>query len=185
MRGAQTETRKGLGVTAVKEGTLVLISQWDSLMFGRVPGTRPNMRESHSEISTRVPFCIATRIVLEGRRGHRGTHHLLPLHDRDERAERARHLRGGGGRASEGFEARARLDIGAPLGGPLVPCEIKRESLKSLTVATRQHMPMNLRLVLMAPVLYSSPRPSPPRQGAPAYSLALAIESVPVRVFLK
>ena len=34
-------------------------------MFGRVPkngaaflGTRPNIRESHSEISTRVPFCI-------------------------------------------------------------------------------------------------------------------------------
>ena len=29
-------------------------------MFGRVPGTRPNISESHSEISTRVPFCIAT-----------------------------------------------------------------------------------------------------------------------------
>ena len=35
-------------------------------MFGRVPkhgasclGTRPNIRENHSEISTRVPFCIA------------------------------------------------------------------------------------------------------------------------------
>ena len=35
-------------------------------MFGRVPinaaafvGTRPNIRESHSEISTRVPFCSA------------------------------------------------------------------------------------------------------------------------------
>ena len=35
-------------------------------MFGRVPksgaaflGTRPNVSESHSEISTRVPFCIA------------------------------------------------------------------------------------------------------------------------------
>ena len=35
-------------------------------MFGRVPkngaaslGTRPNISESHSEISTRVPFCIA------------------------------------------------------------------------------------------------------------------------------
>ena len=27
-------------------------------MFGRVPGTRPNISESHSEISTRVPFCI-------------------------------------------------------------------------------------------------------------------------------
>ena len=66
-----------------------------------------------------------------------------------------------------------------------MPCKIERESLKSLTVATRQHMPMNLRLVLMAPVLYSSPRPSPPRQGAPAYSLALAIEMVPVRVVLR
>ena len=29
-------------------------------MFGRVPGTRPNISESHSEINTRVPFCIAT-----------------------------------------------------------------------------------------------------------------------------
>ena len=29
-------------------------------MFGRVPGTRPNISESHSEISTRVPFCIDT-----------------------------------------------------------------------------------------------------------------------------
>ena len=41
-------------------GTRVLISLWDSLMFGRVPGTRTNISESHSEISTRVPFCIAT-----------------------------------------------------------------------------------------------------------------------------
>ena len=29
-------------------------------MFGRVTGTRPNISESHSEISTRVPFRIAT-----------------------------------------------------------------------------------------------------------------------------
>ena len=29
-------------------------------MFGRVPGTRPNITEPHSERSTRVPFCIAT-----------------------------------------------------------------------------------------------------------------------------
>ena len=28
-------------------------------MFGRVPGTRPNISEYHSEISTRVPFCIS------------------------------------------------------------------------------------------------------------------------------
>ena len=28
-------------------------------MFRRVPGTRPNISESHSEMSTRVPFCIA------------------------------------------------------------------------------------------------------------------------------
>ena len=27
-------------------------------MFGRVPGTRPNISESHSEIRTRVSFCI-------------------------------------------------------------------------------------------------------------------------------
>ena len=38
-------------------------------MFGRVPGTRPNISESHSEISTRVPFCIvagelSSRMVL-------------------------------------------------------------------------------------------------------------------------
>ena len=51
---------------AIQKGTRVLISQWDSLMFGRVPknaapflGTRPNTSESHSEMSTRVPFCIA------------------------------------------------------------------------------------------------------------------------------
>ena len=38
-------------------------------MFGRVPktpapflGTRPNISDSHSEISTRVPFCIATQL---------------------------------------------------------------------------------------------------------------------------
>ena len=50
---------------AIQKGTRVLISLWDSLMFGRGPkngaaflGTRPNMSESHSEISTRVPFCI-------------------------------------------------------------------------------------------------------------------------------
>ena len=41
------------------KGTRVLISLWDSLMFGRVPGTRPSISESHSETSTRVPFCIA------------------------------------------------------------------------------------------------------------------------------
>ena len=44
---------------AIQKGTRVLISLWDSLMFGRVPGTRPNISESHSEIRTRVPFCIA------------------------------------------------------------------------------------------------------------------------------
>ena len=27
-------------------------------MFGRVPGTLPNISESHSEMSTRVPFCM-------------------------------------------------------------------------------------------------------------------------------
>ena len=49
----------------IQKGTRVLISLWDSLMFGRVPkntaaflGTRPNISESHSEISSRVPFCI-------------------------------------------------------------------------------------------------------------------------------
>ena len=45
---------------AIQKGARVLISLWDSLMFGRVPGTRPNISESHSKIvlSTRVPFCI-------------------------------------------------------------------------------------------------------------------------------
>ena len=46
---------------AIQKGTRVLISLWDSLMFGRVPGTRPNISESHSEISTLVPVCIPTR----------------------------------------------------------------------------------------------------------------------------
>ena len=53
-------------VLVIQKGTRVLISLWGSLMFGRVPknrrawqlGTRPNISESHSEISTRVPFCI-------------------------------------------------------------------------------------------------------------------------------
>ena len=48
-----------LDATAIQTGTRVRISLWDSLMFGRVPGTRSNISESHSEISTRVPFCIA------------------------------------------------------------------------------------------------------------------------------
>ena len=39
----------------IKKGTRVLISLWDSLMFRRVPGTRPNISKPHSEISTRVP----------------------------------------------------------------------------------------------------------------------------------
>ena len=43
---------------AIQKGTRVLISLWDSLMFGQVPGTRPNSSESHSEIRTRVAFCI-------------------------------------------------------------------------------------------------------------------------------
>jgi len=55
-----------LSLRAIQKGTRVLISLWDSLMVRRVPkhaapflGTRPNISESHSEISTRVPFCIA------------------------------------------------------------------------------------------------------------------------------
>ena len=39
---------------AIQKGTRVLISLWDSLMFGRVPGTSPNISESHREIRTRV-----------------------------------------------------------------------------------------------------------------------------------
>ena len=70
---------------AIQKGTRVLISLWDSLMFGRVPknaalmfgrvpknaapflGTRPNIRESHSEISTRVPHCIVLAGACAGR----------------------------------------------------------------------------------------------------------------------
>ena len=51
---------------AIQKGTRVLISLRDLLMFGRVPknaapflGTRPNISKSRSEVSTRVPFCIA------------------------------------------------------------------------------------------------------------------------------
>ena len=46
---------------AIQKGTRVPLSLWDSLVFGRVPGTRPNVSKSHSERRTRVPFCIATR----------------------------------------------------------------------------------------------------------------------------
>ena len=41
------------------KGTRVLISLWYSLMFGRYQVPAPSISESHSEISTRVPFCIA------------------------------------------------------------------------------------------------------------------------------
>ena len=54
VRAAQTETRKGLTTRAAR----VLISLWDSLMSAPFLGNRPNISESHSEISTRVPFCI-------------------------------------------------------------------------------------------------------------------------------
>ena len=37
----------------IQKGTRVLSSLWDSLMLGRVP-----QNGAHSEISTRVPFCI-------------------------------------------------------------------------------------------------------------------------------
>ena len=37
-------------------------------MFGRVPGTRPNISESHSEISTRAPFCIVSQTKGQGTR---------------------------------------------------------------------------------------------------------------------
>ena len=42
-------------------------------MFGRVPGTRPNISESHSEMSTRVPFCIARGGLVEQAQGGVGT----------------------------------------------------------------------------------------------------------------
>ena len=65
LSSATTTENAGLRA-AIQKGTRVLISLWDSLMFGRVPkngaaflGTRPNISESHSKISTRVPFCIA------------------------------------------------------------------------------------------------------------------------------
>ena len=47
---------------AIQKGTRVLISLWDSLMFGRVP-----KNGAHSEISTRVPFCN-TQAQLDGPR---------------------------------------------------------------------------------------------------------------------
>ena len=64
-------------------------------MFGRVPknvaaflGTRPNMSESHSEISTRVPFCIAA--------GRADAGHFERLHEhareREERVQQRRLL---------------------------------------------------------------------------------------------
>ena len=34
-------------------------------MRGEYSSTRPNISESHSEVSTRVPFCIARAQVLE------------------------------------------------------------------------------------------------------------------------
>ena len=46
-RVVYSSTYLAMGFANVRAGT------W------RVPGTRPNISESHSEISTRVPFCIA------------------------------------------------------------------------------------------------------------------------------
>ena len=46
-------------------------------MFGRVPGTRPNISESHSEISTRVPFCIVLAGLREVERDLRA--HGIPF----------------------------------------------------------------------------------------------------------
>ena len=60
-------------------------------MFGWVPknaapflGTRPNISETHSEISTRVPFCIT---VLKGAAPRRPVksefgYHLILVHSR-------------------------------------------------------------------------------------------------------
>ena len=63
-RGLQPDAQRGLvrlrREGAIQKSTRVLISLWDALMFARVPGTRPNNSESHSEMSTRVPFCIAS-----------------------------------------------------------------------------------------------------------------------------
>ena len=53
-------------------------------MFGRVPGTRPNISESHSETSTRVPFCIEGRLAALELRAY-----ALAMYD-DRR--RARHV---------------------------------------------------------------------------------------------
>ena len=66
--GGEAKANEGACEVAIQKGARVLISLWDSLMFGRVPknaapflGTRPDISESHSEISTRVPFCIGAR----------------------------------------------------------------------------------------------------------------------------
>ena len=62
---------------AIQKGTRVRISLWDPLMFGRVPGTSPNISGSHSEIRTRVPFCAGACGAQEaGGGGHPTGQHL-------------------------------------------------------------------------------------------------------------
>ena len=66
------------GPEAIQKDTRVLISLWDSLMFGRVPknaapclSTRPNISESHSERSTRSALLYSERALTRLQAGER------------------------------------------------------------------------------------------------------------------
>ena len=51
--------QSGIGITIVSAAR----ARDERNTKGFSPGTRPNISESHSEISTRVPFCIATSYI--------------------------------------------------------------------------------------------------------------------------
>ena len=62
------QRRTGGVLWAIQKGTRELISLWDSAPF---LGTRPNISESHSEISTRAPFCNSpTDTLARGQPAH-------------------------------------------------------------------------------------------------------------------
>ena len=108
------EGTRVLTIVAIQKGIRVLISLLDSLMFGRVPGTRPNISESHSEISTRVPVCIESgrcqlcacarplSAAARSRRGartttrHHGNRRQAPHRARHAQAQRAAGCTGAG-----------------------------------------------------------------------------------------
>ena len=66
----RTAPLRACAAPTIQKGTRVLISLW-------VPGTRPHISESHSEISTQVPLCITRRPSPVRPRGHR-----VPAHAR-------------------------------------------------------------------------------------------------------